>query len=68
MPKININGVTREMTADEIAEIKRMEAEMPAPEPSPEERLAQQAQEIAYLKEALELILSGATEEATDNG
>lgn len=39
MPKININGVTREMTADEIAEMERMAAEMPAPEPSPEERL-----------------------------
>lgn len=65
---ININGVTREMTADEIAEMERMAAEMPAPEPSPEERLAQQEQEIADLKEALELLLSGATEEATDNG
>lgn len=65
---ININGVTREMTADEIAEMKRMAAEIPAPEPSPEELIAQQAQEIAYLKEALELLLSGTTEEATDNG
>lgn len=40
MPKININGVTREMTPEEIAEMERMMAEMPTPEPTPEERLA----------------------------
>ena len=39
MPKININGVTREMTAEEIAEFNRMAAEMPKPEPSPEQRM-----------------------------
>lgn len=38
MPKININGVTREMTPDEIAEMERLAAEMPTPEPTPEER------------------------------
>lgn len=59
MPKININGVTREMTADEIAEMERMQAEMPPPEPTPEERLAAIEQENAYLREALELLLSG---------
>lgn len=37
MPKININGVTREMTAEEIAEMERMAAEMPMPEPDPNE-------------------------------
>lgn len=40
MPKININGVTREMTAEEIAEMERMMAEMPKPEPTPEQRIA----------------------------
>ena len=35
--KININGVTREMTAEEIAEHERMAAEMPQPEPDPNE-------------------------------
>lgn len=59
MPKININGVTREMTPDEIAELERMQAEMPTPEPTPEERLAAVEQENAYLREALELLLSG---------
>lgn len=37
MPKININGVTREMTVEEIAEMERMAAEMPKPEPDPED-------------------------------
>lgn len=34
------NGKYREMTAEEIAEMERMAAELPNPEPSPEERLA----------------------------
>ena len=37
--KININGLTREMTAEEIAEFERMKAEMTEPEPTQEERL-----------------------------
>lgn len=37
--KININGLTREMTAEEIAEMERRKAEMPELEPTPEERL-----------------------------
>lgn len=37
MPKININGVTREMTAEEIAEYKRRAAEIPVSEPDPNE-------------------------------
>ena len=39
--KININGVTREMTQEEIAEYTRMAAEMPKPEPSPEQRMTE---------------------------
>lgn len=38
MPKININGVTREMTAAEIAEMERIAAEMPKLEPDPKEK------------------------------
>lgn len=53
--KININGITREMTAEEIAEMERIAAEMPKPGPTPEDR-------IAALEEALELLLSGVTE------
>ena len=37
--KININGLTREMTAEEVAEFERQQAEMPEPEPTPDERL-----------------------------
>ena len=55
MPKININGVTREMTPEETAELERMAAEIPKPVPTPEER-------IADLEEALALLLSGVTE------
>lgn len=40
MPKININGITREMTPEEIAELERLAEQMPKPEPTPEERLA----------------------------
>ena len=55
MRKINVNGVTREMTAEENAEFERMMAEMPVAEPTPEER-------IAELEEALALLLSRVTE------
>lgn len=40
--KININGLTREMTAEEIAEFEEhMQAELHEPDPSLEERLAE---------------------------
>ena len=55
MPKININGVTREMTADEIAEMERMAAEMPMPEPTPEDRM----QEIEAALIELAAMLAG---------
>ena len=50
-----LNGKIVEMTAEEIAELERMAAEMPEREPTAEER-------IAELEEALALILSGVTE------
>lgn len=37
--KININGVTREMTAEEIAEMERMAAEYQPPEDPNEQRM-----------------------------
>lgn len=41
--KININGVTRTMTKEEeaacLAEMEAMQAQMPEPAPTPEERL-----------------------------
>lgn len=35
--KININGVTREMTAEEVAEYERMAAKLPMPEHNAED-------------------------------
>lgn len=37
--KININGLTREMTAEEVAEMEAQQAEFAKPEPTQEERL-----------------------------
>jgi hypothetical protein len=62
--KININGVTREMTPVEIAEMERLAAEMPVPEPTPEERISKLEQENAYLKEALNMLLEGVIDDA----
>ena len=53
--KICENGIIRNMTAEEIAELERLAAEQPAPESTPEER-------IAVLEEALNMLLSGVTE------
>lgn len=58
MPKINVNGVIREMTAGEVEEMERMAAENPAPEPSQEERLTALEKENADLREALNLLLA----------
>lgn len=52
--KINDNGITRDMTPEEVAEHARMMAEMPKPEPTPEERLA--ALEKAGLERDMALI------------
>lgn len=62
MPKIDINGVTREMTSEEIAEFERVQAEMQPHNPTPEERLAKIEEENAHLKEALNLLLTGVVE------
>lgn len=37
--KIFDNGIIREMTPEEIAELEAMAAEVPAPEPTEEERI-----------------------------
>ena len=50
-----VNGEYIDMTTEEIAEIERLAAEQPTPEPTAEER-------IAVLEEALNMLLSGATE------
>lgn len=53
--KIWEDGVVREMTESEVAELERIRAEIPTPTPTTEER-------IAELEEALEMLLSGVTE------
>lgn len=55
--KININGITREMTAEEIAEMEAQAAQIPTT-PTREEL----EDRIAMLEEALNLLLEGATE------
>lgn len=55
------NGIYRDMTAEEIAELEKLATEMPAPDPSPEERIAALEKDNAELREAMELLLSGVT-------
>ena len=53
--KIDENGVIRDMTAEEIADFERQQAELPPPEPTPEER-------IAALESAFTALLEGEIE------
>lgn len=55
------NGILREMTAEEVAEMEKLAAEAPAPEPSPEERIAALEQDNAELRDALDALISGVT-------
>ena len=55
------NGIYRDMTAEEIAELEKLATEMPAPEPSPEERIAALEKDNDELREAMEALLSGVT-------
>lgn len=55
------NGVYRDMTAEEIAELEKLAAEAPAPEPTPEERIAALEKDNAELREAMEALLTGVT-------
>ena len=55
------NGIYRNMTAEEIAELEKLAAEMPTPEPSPEERIAALEQDNAELREAIEALITGVT-------
>ena len=64
-PKININGVTREMTDEEYAEWQEMAANAPEPQPTPEERIAElTAQAEEYEAALLELAEMAAEREA----
>ena len=55
------NGIYRDMTAEEIAELEKLATEQPAPEPTPEERIAALEKDNAEVRDALVALLSGAT-------
>lgn len=59
--KICENGIYRDMTAEEVAELEKLATEMPAPEPTPEERIAALEKDNAELRDAMEALLSGVT-------
>lgn len=59
--KAYANGIIRDMTTEEIAELEKLATEMPAPEPTPEERIAALEQDNAKLREALDALLLGVT-------
>ena len=59
--KIFENGIIRDMTAEEIAELEKLAAEQPAPEPTPEERIAALEQDNAELRKAMDALLLGVT-------
>lgn len=59
--KAYTNGIIRDMTAEEIAEFEKLAAEQPAPEPTPEERIAALEEDNAELREVMEALLSGVT-------
>lgn len=59
--KIFENGVVRDMTAEEVAELEKLATEQPAPEPTPEERIAALEKDNAELREAMKALLSGVT-------
>lgn len=57
-----VNGIIRDMTAEEIAELEKLAAEAPVPEPTPEERIAALEQDNAELISAIEALIGGVTE------
>lgn len=60
--KIYENGIIRDMTPEEISEHEKLAAELPAPEPTPEERIAALERDNAELRSAIEALISGVTE------
>lgn len=56
-----INGEYIDMTAAEIAELEKLATEMPALEPTPEERIAVLEKDNAELRDALDALLTGVT-------
>lgn len=59
--RIYENGIIRDMTAEEIAELEKLAAEAPAPEPTAEERISALEKDNAELRDALDALLTGVT-------
>ena len=59
--KICEDGIYRDLTPEEIAEFEKLETEMPAPEPTTEERIAALEKDNAELLEAMDALLIGVT-------
>lgn len=59
--RIYENGIYRDMTPEEIAELKKLALEAPIPEPTPDERIAALEKDNADLREAIEALISGVT-------
>ena len=51
--KIYENGIYRDMTAEEIAELEKMQSEAPAPIPTIEERVASVEEDTAIIRAIL---------------
>ena len=47
------NGIYRDMTAEEIAELEKMQTEAPAPTPTIEERVASVEEDTAIIRAIL---------------
>lgn len=59
--RIYENGIIRDMTPEEIAELEKLATGRPTPEPSPEDRIASLEKANAELREAMEVLLTGVT-------
>ena len=53
------NGIYRDMTAEEVAELEKLVAEQPAPAHSPEERISALEKDNAEMREAMDALLLG---------
>ena len=51
--KICENGIYRDMTAEEIAELEKMQSDAPAPTPTIEERMASVEEDTAIIRAIL---------------
>ena len=51
--RIYVNGIYRDMTAAEIAELEKMQSEAPAPTPTIEERMASVEEDTKVIRAIL---------------